>query len=99
MAKLILRQEAINDLDNIWEYTAHIWSENQADKYYGLIRTACHEIAETSLIGRNYDEIDPCLLGCRVGKHIVLYQMIQNDEVEVIRILHEQMDLKSKLTP
>lgn len=32
MAKLILRQEAIDDLTDIWDYTAKIWSKNQADK-------------------------------------------------------------------
>jgi len=45
MAKLILRQEAIEDLTNIWDYTAQTWSENQADKYYEMIKTACREIA------------------------------------------------------
>jgi toxin ParE1/3/4 len=31
MAKVILRQEAIDDLSDIWEYTFQEWSENQAD--------------------------------------------------------------------
>lgn len=37
MAKVILRQEAIDDLNNIWDYTFEKWSENQADKYYATI--------------------------------------------------------------
>lgn len=45
MAKLILRQKAIDDLTDIWDYTIQSWSENQADKYYGIIKTACKEIA------------------------------------------------------
>jgi len=97
MAKLILRQEAINDLNDIWDYTARNWSENQADKYYGMIKTACQEIAKGSVISKNYDEIDSNILGHGIGKHIVFYQMIANDEIEIIRILHERMDLKSKL--
>lgn len=40
MAKLILRQEAINDLTGIWEYTVERWSENQANKYYEAIKLA-----------------------------------------------------------
>jgi plasmid stabilization system protein ParE len=35
MAKVVFRQEAINDFNNIWKYTYEKWSENQADKYYG----------------------------------------------------------------
>ena len=34
MAKLTWRQEAINDLSDIWKYTVDVLSENQADKYY-----------------------------------------------------------------
>lgn len=33
MANVILRQKAIDDLNDIWEYTFEEWSENQADKY------------------------------------------------------------------
>jgi len=32
MVKVILRQEAIYDLKNIWDYTFEKWSEMQADK-------------------------------------------------------------------
>jgi toxin ParE1/3/4 len=58
MAKLILRREAIDDLTDIWDYTALTWSVNQTDKYYGMIKTACKEIAKDSAVGRNYDEIN-----------------------------------------
>ena len=44
MAKVILRQEAINDLNDIWSYTLEKWSEKQADKYYTLIEYACIQI-------------------------------------------------------
>lgn len=44
MAKVILRQEAIDDLNDIWRYTFEKWSENQADKYYTRIKFACKEI-------------------------------------------------------
>ena len=46
MAKVILRQEAIDDLNDIWDYTFEQWSENQADKYYGTIKLACNRIGE-----------------------------------------------------
>jgi toxin ParE1/3/4 len=97
MAKLILRQEAVDDLTDIWNYTALTWSESQADKYYGMIKTACQEIARDSSTGRTYDEISDGLFGYKVGKHIIFYQKVRNDEIEVIRILHERMDLRSRL--
>lgn len=97
MAKVILRQEAINDLTDIWDYTVQEWSENQADKYYESIKFACNEIGKNPSIGRNYPEISKQLLGLKSGKHIIFYHQISENEIDVIRILHERMDLKNKL--
>ena len=56
MAKIILRQEAIDDLNNIWEYTFEKWSESQADKYYSMLKLSCKEIGKNPEIGKEYDE-------------------------------------------
>lgn len=98
MAKVILKQEAINDLNDIWEYTFQKWSENQADIYYAMLKFACEEIGENPEIGRKYDEVRKNLLGLHSGRHIVFYQLVADDEIEVVRILHERMDLKNRLT-
>lgn len=48
MAKVIFRQEAIDDLNDIWIYTFEEWSEKQADKYYATLEFACMQIGENS---------------------------------------------------
>jgi toxin ParE1/3/4 len=96
-AKVVFRQEAINDLNNIWKYTYEKWSENQADKYYGTLKLVCKEIGENPEIGFNYFEIHNKLFGLKSGKHIMFYQVISKDEIEIIRILHERMDLKNRI--
>ena len=98
MAKVILRQEAIDDLNAIWDYTFEQWSEKQADKYYSTLRFACKEIGENPGIGKEYTGIRRNLLGLKSGKHIIFYHLISEDEIEVIRILHERMDLKRRIT-
>ena len=98
MAKVILRKEAINDLNNIWNYTFEQWSENQADKYYALLKFSCKEIGENPELGRDYSGIRENLLGLKTGKHIIFYHLTSADEIEIIRILHERMDLKNRLT-
>jgi toxin ParE1/3/4 len=97
MAKVILRQEAIDDLNDIWDYTFEKWSENQADKYYATLKLACEVIGENPEFGKEYDGISKNLLGLKSGKHIIFYQLITEDEIEVIRILHERMDLKNRM--
>ncbi len=97
MAKVILRQEAIDDLNDIWVYTLKEWSEKQADKYYASIEFACTQIGKNPEIGQEYVEISKDLLGLRTGKHIIFYKVISKDQIEIIRILHERMDLKNRL--
>lgn len=98
MAKVILRQKAIDDLSDIWDYTMYKWSENQADIYHSTIKFACKEIGTNLDIGKQYYGISANLFGFKSGKHIIFYHIISEDEIEVIRILHERMDLKNRLT-
>ncbi|MEQ8547243.1 MAG: type II toxin-antitoxin system RelE/ParE family toxin [Cyclobacteriaceae bacterium] len=98
MAKVILRQEAIDDLKSIWDYTFEKWSEKQADRYYTSIKIACSVVGESPDIGKKYDGISKNLLGLQSGKHIIFYEKQSSDRIEIIRILHERMDLKNIIT-
>ena len=41
MAEYKLTNKAVEDLSKIWDYTFEIWSEKQADKYYGELISDC----------------------------------------------------------
>ena len=97
MAEITFRKRAIIDLNNIWDYTFEKWSEKQADIYYSRIKLACKGIAEEPAIGKQYSGISDNLLGLKTGKHIIFYQQISEENIEVIRILHERMDLKRRI--
>ncbi len=97
MAKVIFRQEAIADLNAIWTYTCDKWSEKQADKYYVSLEFACIQLGENPGLGKEYEEIKNNLLGLRTGKHIIFYHVVVEHEIEIVRILHEQMDLINRL--
>jgi toxin ParE1/3/4 len=97
MVRVVLRQEAIDDLNNIWEYTFEKWSEAQADKYYAMLKLACKEIEKNPKIGKEYNIINKNLFGFHSGRHIIFYKWIDEDEIEVIRILHDRMDLKNRV--
>jgi toxin ParE1/3/4 len=96
MAKYFLSKQAIVDLSEIWAYTCEGWSEAQADKYYQLLVETFEAIAVRPEQGKNYDEISTGILGCRAGRHIIFFRRNGLD-IEVIRILHERMDLKKRL--
>ena len=97
MAKFELTKKAVEDLGDIWNYTYENWSEHQADIYYQLLIESCNEIASNPSIGKNYRGILDSLRGFKVGRHIVFFREMEDQKVQIIRILHEQMDLKSRI--
>lgn len=97
MAKYKLTNKAVDDLARIWNYTFDYWSENQADKYYLMLLENCKEVANNPEFGKNYSDVTENLLGFKAGSHIIFYRKIDEIEVEIIRILHEQMDLKNTI--
>ena len=97
MAKFHFTHKAVEDLTQIWNYTLEIWSEKQADKYYNLLISACGELAKKPNLGKKYEVVSVGLLGYKSGEHIIFYSIIAKNEIEVIRILHGRMDLKSQL--
>jgi len=97
MAKYRFTNNAVDDLTAIWDYTKKIWSEKQAEKYYKLIIQACSEIAKDPNTGKEYPEVYPELKGKKTTKHIIFYREMSDKSIEITRILHERMDLKSRL--
>ncbi len=97
MAKYCLSNKAVEDLAKIWDYTYEAWSESQADKYYELLIKTCKDISKNPTIGKYYTEIANEILGFRAGKHIIFYRKKNPKEIEILRILHERMDLKNKI--
>lgn len=85
------------DLSSIWEYTVNTWSETQADKYYFMLTDTCQELADGKMKGKIYSEINAEILGLRIGEHIIFYRTLGIERIEIIRILHQQMDLKNRI--
>ncbi|MBQ9106233.1 MAG: type II toxin-antitoxin system RelE/ParE family toxin [Mailhella sp.] len=86
---------AERDLEDIWLYTLHEWSADQADRYHRSIIAAI----EGLLARRNVPQPADILPGYwkfKVGKHIIYFK--ENDEyLDVIRILHARMDVENHL--
>ena len=98
MAKYHLTNKSVKDLADIWNYTCDTWSERQADEYYNMLIASCNQIAEyPNLLGKRYDEILEGIRGFKANKHIIFYRIVQDDEVEIVRILHERMDLRCRM--
>jgi toxin ParE1/3/4 len=97
MARYRFTNKAVYDLTQIWNYTLIKWSEDQADRYYYMLLENCKIISINPEIGKNYSTIAEDIFGLKAGRHLIFYRRINEKEVEIIRILHEQMDIKNRI--
>lgn len=94
MLDYTLSVEAETDLQNIYIYTLETWGRKQLIVYNDLIKTALDAIAENpQLIGyrERFDLAEGCCL-YHVGHHFIAYRQ-KGVRVEIIRILHERMNI------
>jgi len=95
--KYKISSKAQSDLINIWEFTLDNWSVDQADQYYNLIIDKIRDLCNKPDLGRKYDQIRKDYWGINIKSHIVFYKINKEEIIEVIRILHQRMDLQSRL--
>ena len=82
MAEYLLTPRALDDLNEIWNYTVEKWSEEQADMYYGMLVDLFDNLAEEPELGRRYDLIQPGLLGLKAGRHVIFYRILKSETIE-----------------
>lgn len=92
-----ISQEAIKDLKNIWVYTLNKWSKEQADRYYDLIISEIEFIADNYMTGKSVEQTRKNYRVTKIKSHLIFYRKVENDIVEIIRILHQRMDTKKRL--
>jgi len=97
--KYKLSRKAEEDLEEIWLYTLEIWSKEQADRYLSLIFDEIKFLSANPTIGQEFDHIRKNYRYSKVKSHLIFYKHKKNEDViEVIRILHERMDLENRIT-
>lgn len=96
--KYKISKEALNDLEKIWLYTSETLSKEQADYYFDLMINEIEHLSVNPKSGKDYSEIRKGYFRSRVKSHFIFYRInIKNEEIEIIRILHQQMDISSRL--
>jgi toxin ParE1/3/4 len=83
MANYILTNKAVEDLSKIWDYTFEAWSETQADRYYQMVSDYCQGLADSTISGKHYPEVNENIFGCRAGQHIIFYRSSIKNKIEI----------------
>ena len=87
--KVRISREAAQDLDDIWDYTAQVWSPAQAETYITGIRRTIRTIGDMPEIGRVRPEITPQVRTHPSAEHLIVYQF-DDDTVTILRVLHKR---------
>jgi toxin ParE1/3/4 len=95
--KYRISKQAIKDLNDIWIYTFNKWSKEQADRYYDLIIGEIEFVADNYLIGKSVEQTRKNYRVTKIKSHLIFYRKAENENVEVVRILHQRMDIKKRL--
>ena len=92
----VMAKKAVSDLEEIWLYTVEKWSAEQADRYYNLIFDEINYICRNINAGKSMEHVRQGYRASKVKSHLIFYRILK-DTIEVIRILHERMDIENRL--
>lgn len=93
---IVFSAAAIADLEHIWLYTLHKWSLLQADRYYAEIIKEIDFLSQHPDSGKAQSHIREGYRAAKVKSHLIFYRVAE-DQLEVMRILHANMDLPRRL--
>jgi len=102
-----LTEAAAQDFQSVLRWTLEAFGSLQARAYQEILVAALEELADGPNIPGSVtrDEIRPGLRslhvtrGRRRGLHFIFYRVAQPNVIEVVRILHDAMDLSRHVPP
>ena len=97
MQEYIISEKALEDINNIWIYTAENWSVEQADRYYNLIIDEIEYIIDHLDMARDFGKIRKSYKYSKTKSHLIFFKKDKANEIEVVRVLHERMDIENRL--
>lgn len=90
--------KAAADIEDIWLYTFENWSLEQADRYVNLILDEIEYLAGNPTAGKDFSHVRKSYRRSKVKSHVVFYRYGDSQsDIEVIRVLHERMDMENRL--
>ncbi len=95
--KYLISEKTNQDIEMIWLYTFEEWSLQQADRYYNLILDEIEFISENFESGKSVDYIKKGYRASIVKSHIIFYRKSRKNIIEIIRVLHQKMDIENRI--
>lgn len=91
-----LTRKARTDLRDIAIFTAERWSVEQRNVYIKQLDDTFYRLAASPLMGKSCDEIMPGYRKFPQGSHVIFYKNGRSSVIEIVRILHKNMDVEMR---
>lgn len=98
MAHFHLTQAAKADLKAIGRHTEQRWGRTQRNHYLTMLDRCFQELAAEPLRGRDCSDIRDGYRQYHAGRHVIFYRQLGTDRIEIVRVLHDRMDLERHLS-
>ena len=96
MTGVVLSPRARADLDEIWDYSAEHWGQDQAEEYLRALWRGIGLVGKDPRRGRSCEAIRAGYYRYPIRSHVVFYRMTSTG-IDVVRILHQRMDFQQHL--
>ncbi len=94
MAIFTLTEAAKSDLKDIARFTQKRWGVEQRNKYLKVLDDSFHQLARNPAAGRSCNEIKTGYYKFPTGSHMIFYRKKVDLKIQIVRILHESMDVE-----
>ena len=97
MPKFSLTEKAKDDLKNIARFTESRWGKEQRNNYLKSLDDCFQQLGDSPAMGKSCEEIKPGYYKFPTGSHVVYYHYKTERQIEIVRILHQSMDVELKI--
>jgi toxin ParE1/3/4 len=92
-----LTPQASRDLEEIWLYTANLWSVGQANSYIDGLVAKLDILSGSPFMARERKEFSPPVRVHRHQLHLIIYRLVGKD-LQVVRVAHAKQNWSSFLS-
>ncbi|OGU17624.1 MAG: hypothetical protein A2076_09070 [Geobacteraceae bacterium GWC2_53_11] len=93
----VIKKAALTDLKEIARYTRKTWGRDQEKVYIKGIFDCFEKIVTRETFNVDFSHIKDGCFKCKINHHLVFFRWLDDGRPEIIRVLHEEMDIPMQL--
>jgi toxin ParE1/3/4 len=94
MLEIVISDLALLDIDYMLQFSIETFGDIQTKKYLKLIYEKISQLSAHPEIGHQHKLLSNALRIINVEKHVILYQVLEQEKViQIIRIVHQKVNI------